>query len=193
MHARAAGGSGAPEPEGRFDEIPILTEPMGRSRDVEFADYFTGVNRRDLERTAWLLAAGDVHRAEELVQTALVRTYTAWARASATNPLAYARRVMTNARIDSWRRTKRELTTSPDRIPSIGSVDPSSSVDDRDQIVRALALLRPRLRKILVLRYILGLTEREVADELGMTIGTVKSQSSRGLARLRTIIESQTL
>jgi len=168
-------------------EAVVTTGKSTAPRDVEFAEFFTAEARAELARTAWLLT-GDVHRAEELVQMALLRTYVAWPAASQRNPLAYARRVMSNARIDSWRRLRREVLTPPALLPHRSTAGAGAEVDDRDEVVRALATLPVRLRRVVVLRYMLGLTEREVSEELGIAPGTVKSQSSKGLRRLRNVL-----
>jgi RNA polymerase sigma factor (sigma-70 family) len=63
--------------------------------------------------------------------------------------------------------------------------DQTDTVAERDFLIRALAGLPPRQRTVLVLRYYNDLSEAEVADVLGCSVGTVKSQASRGLARLR--------
>ena len=151
--------------------------------DAEFTA-FMQAHAADLLRTAWLLV-GDAHRAEELVQHALVRTYAAWPRARRDDPLAYARRTLMNLRIDTWRRRRREVLSAPERLPETRAAGGQGPSDDRDQLVRALALLSPRQRRIVVLRHFVGLPEAEVAAELGISVGTVKSTASRGLATLR--------
>lgn len=150
-------------------------------RDREFTA-FMAAHVGDLLRTAWFLV-GDHHRAEELTQQALVRTYSAWPRAREGDPLAYTRRVLVNLRVDTWRRRRREVLT--DRLPDPGVPDAATRVADRDQLVRALALLTTRQRRIVVLRHLVGLPEAEVAAALGVSVGTVKSTASRGLATMR--------
>jgi len=152
-------------------------------RDADFTAFATRA-QTELGRTAWLLT-GDVHAAAELVQTALVRTYTAWPRARAGDPMAYARRVMANARIDTWRRRRREVLVAPEAVPHTAGADAGAAVEHRDELVRALAQLSPQQRRVVVLRYLVGLSERETADDLGVSAGTVKTQASRGLHRLR--------
>ncbi|WP_241005724.1 SigE family RNA polymerase sigma factor [Cellulosimicrobium sp. SL-1] len=168
-----------------------------RTRDEEFTA-FVREARDPLHRMAYLLC-GDRHRAEELTQHALERTYRAWPRAAQHDPLAYARRVLANLRIDTWRRTRREVLAGPDELSSAeraarpvgrdgGAV--TAAVDDRDAVVRALLALPVRQRRVVVLRHLLDLSENEVAAELGMPVGTVKSTASRGLARLRTLLDA---
>ena len=156
--------------------------------DAEFTA-FMAAHGADLLRTAWLLV-GDAHRAEELVQHALVRTYASWSRARRDDPLAYTRRTLVNLRIDTWRRRRREVLSAPEHLPENATGGTLGPSDDRDQLVRALALLSPRQRRIVVLRHFVGLPEAEVAAELGVSVGTVKSTSSRGLATLRTALTS---
>lgn len=171
---------------GAADE-EVVDVVVGRAdRDSEFAA-FMRAHQADLLHTAWLLC-GDAHRAEELTQAALVRAYAAWPRVR-TNPLAYTRRTLANLRVDTWRRRRREVLTAPDELPDAPggrpSPDASAGLGERDQLVRALALLSARQRRIVVLRYFAGLSESEVARDLGVSLGTVKSTSSRGLATLR--------
>jgi len=161
--------------------VPVSEAPS--SRDVEFVAFVEAASVQ-LGKAAWLLT-GDTHLAAELVQDALVRTYVAWPRARQGDPLAYARRVLANARIDMWRRRRRELLREPVAMPDAARVSESTVVDQRDELVRALARLTTRQRRVVVLRYLVGLTEREVADDLGVSVGTVKSQASRGLQLLR--------
>ncbi|MEU2201507.1 SigE family RNA polymerase sigma factor [Isoptericola sp. NPDC019482] len=143
-----------------------------------------------LARTAWLLC-GDTHLADELVQQALTRTYLKWSTARQGDPLAYARRVLANLRIDLWRKRRREVLTAPAELPDgAGSRSDADHHADRDRLVRALATLSTRQRRIVVLRHLVGLTEREVADDLGVSVGTVKSTASRGLAQLRSVLEA---
>lgn len=156
-----------------------------RARDVEFAE-FMAANEQTLLRAAWLLC-GDAHRAEDLTQQALVRTYVAWPRARRIDPLAYARRVLVNLRTDTWRRTRREHLVAPDAVPD-RPTHQGDRVEDRDRLVSALAVLSARQRRVVVLRYLLDLSEAEVATDLGISVGTVKSTASRALARLRDVM-----
>lgn len=161
----------------------VLVEGVGQ--DTEFTAFMSDAAPA-LARTAWLLC-GDAHQADELVQQALVRTYLHWGSARERDPLAYARRTLANLRIDTWRRRRREVLTDPADVPE--HADPADGAAerhaDRDQLVRALALLSARQRRVIVLRHFEGLTEREVAADLGISVGTVKSTASRGMDRLR--------
>ena len=153
--------------------------------DEEFAAFVRAATPV-LGRTAWLLC-GDAHRAEELVQQALVRTYLAWPRARNQDPLAYARRTLANQRIDTWRLRRREVLTSPDQMPDRAASEHDTHAD-RDQLARALGALTPRQRRVVVLRHMVGLSEAEVAQDLGISVGTVKSTSSRAIQRLRGVL-----
>ena len=176
----------APTDDVGEESARVLSTGGPPDTDAEFTA-FMRAHSADLLRTAWLLV-GDAHRAEELVQHALVRTYASWSRARRDDPLAYTRRTLVNLRIDTWRRRRREVLSAPEQVPETGASGTLSPSDDRDQLVRALALLSPRQRRIVVLRHFVGLPEAEVAAELGVSVGTVKSTASRGLATLRTAL-----
>lgn len=161
------------------------------SRDGEFAE-FVRTHRGGLVATARLLAAGDAHLAEDLVQTALVRVYLSWGRARSGNPVGYARRTLVNCTTDHHRRgfTRRERTAAalPERVA------PDQQADDLDHdLVRALGALPPRMRAAVVLRHVHDLSVEETADALGCTAGTVKSQTARGLEKLRAALAVPTL
>jgi len=116
-------------------------------------------NLTTLARTAWLLT-GDQHRADDLVQHALVRTYTAWSRASSGDPLAYTRKIMANRRIDLWRTRRREVLVAPEEVPEHSADDCAALLAERDLLVAALATLKPRPRHVVVLRYVEAMNER---------------------------------
>ena len=152
-----------------------------------------------LLRTAWMLT-GDAAAAEDLLQTALARTWPHWSRVSQGQPSAYVRAVMvrTNAswRARFWTREKAtDLTTVGDGIPidQYADTDPSGPVTDRVVLVEALAELPVRQRQAVVLRYFDDLSVREVAEIMACSEGTVKSQTAKGLARLRQVIGQDTL
>jgi len=157
---------------------------MARTRDLERDEAFAAFMQSaqpGLMRAAFFLT-GSQDAAHELTQDALVSTYLAWPKIRADGAYAYARRILVNQRVDRWRRTSREVLTDP-------SIDPRARADDttdhRDQLVRLLLALPEQQRKVVVLRYYADLPEREVADALGISLGTVKSTASRGLAALR--------
>jgi RNA polymerase sigma-70 factor (sigma-E family) len=132
--------------------------------------------------TAYALT-GDRGLAEDLLQVALLRTYRHWRRLRhSEHPDAYVRRVMANQRISWWRR--RRVAEADGPVPDRPGPE-GSSPEDRDELWRALRQLPPRTRAVVVLRYWEDLSEAEVARVLGCSVGSVKSQASRGLARLR--------
>ncbi len=138
-----------------------------------------------LWRTAYLLT-GDTARGEDLVQQALVRTYLAWSRVRVEDATAYARRVLVNAHTDTWRRTRREdLVDEPPEPTGPPDERALEALVDRRTVLPALAVLTERERAVVVLRYLAELSEREIADELGIAPGTVKSTAHRALRRMR--------
>jgi RNA polymerase sigma-70 factor (sigma-E family) len=161
-----------------------------RDRDREFAE-FVRAHRGDLVATARLLAAGDGHLAEDLVQTALVRVYLAWSRARAGNPIAYARRTLVNCTTDHHRRafTRREQTGA---VPDTAA--PTTTSDELDaELLAALGTLPPRMRAAVILRHVHDLSVDDTAHALGCSVGTVKSQTARGLDKLRDALAVTTL
>ncbi|MDN5571715.1 MAG: SigE family RNA polymerase sigma factor [Propionibacteriaceae bacterium] len=152
------------------------------TRDAEFTDFMRSASA-SLGRTAWLLC-GDAHAAADLVQAALVKTYVAWPRVRPAEALAYARRALVNESIDRWRRRRPEVPVGADFDRPLPD-EPTSRIDDRDRIARLLATLPSRQRTVVVLRYYDDLSERAVAEHLGISVGAVKSAASRALASLR--------
>jgi RNA polymerase sigma-70 factor (sigma-E family) len=142
-----------------------------------------------LAHTAWLLT-GDEHLAEELVQEALTRTFLAWRKVGHRDPYAYARRALVGRRAGDRLKRTREAPHAPPTLPDAATEGGESAVIDRDRLVRALATLTPRQRRIVVLRHLVGLSEQEVAHDLGVSLGTIKSTASRGLTQLRRVLES---
>lgn len=138
-----------------------------------------------LQATAWLLT-GDQGRAEDLVQEALARAWQAWPRIRAADLAEpYVRKVMVNLNVSWWRRRWR--AESPQAVlPEALGPDSCGQVDVRDAVARALAVLPARQRAVLVLRYFEDWTEAQTAAALGCSVGTVKSQAHRAIARLRT-------
>lgn len=155
-----------------------------RTRDDQEFDKFAVAAWPRLRRSAYLLT-GDHHLAEDLAQTALTRTYASWRRVRREDALAYARRVLVNVNIDRLRRRRLHEVGGTELEDRAGPTDSSSEVDERDEIVRLLAVLTDKERRVVVLRHYFDLSEADVARELGIAPGTVKSTLSRGLARLR--------
>jgi RNA polymerase sigma-70 factor (sigma-E family) len=154
---------------------------MGEEDDAGFRS-FVLTHRQALLRTAYLLT-GDRGHAEDLVQTALLKTCRHWRRvAGRGDPAAYVRRVLVTT-ATSWRR--RLLTTEQvmDAVPEQAHHD--RHAERSDEVIEALRALPPRMRAVVVLRYYEDRTEAQTAELLGCSVGTVKTQSSRALARLR--------
>ncbi|GAA1477156.1 SigE family RNA polymerase sigma factor [Nocardioides aestuarii] len=147
------------------------------SRDAEFTDFVTA-RRSHLLRIA-LALTGDRHRAEDLLQTALVKLYVAWSRAR--NPEAYVRTTMVRANVDESRRPWRR-ETSTDALPEAATSDPEPGDGG---LFAALQALPPMQRKVIVLRHWLDLSVARTAEELGISEGAVKTHSHRAVAALR--------
>ena len=155
--------------------------------DRESFDEFVATRSTRLLRTAYLLTH-DRALAEDLVQTSLAKAWFAWARIDG-QPDAYVRRVMVNTYSSWWRRrwNGEEATAElPER--GVGSGHRPADdvrVDDRTDLWRALARLPRRQRAVVVLRFYEDLSEAETAEIMQCSVGTVKSQASRALAKLR--------
>jgi len=151
--------------------------------DTEFTEFMQG-RWAQLVRLGYGLT-GDRQLGEDLAQTALARAYASWPRVRrAGDPDAYVRKIMVNANHGRFRkhRVPERLT---DRPPDTVLADPVS--DDRSTLIAALMTLPYGQRAVVVLRYWMDMTEAETAATLGCSIGNVKSQASRALAKLRMI------
>ncbi len=146
-------------------------------------DDFVATRSPRMLRTAFLLTR-DWALAEDLLQTALARAWEAWRRIEG-DPEPYVRRVIVNAYASWWRRRWRGELSTADLPEEAVPTDPQTRLDDRDRLWRALDQLPRRQRAVLVLRYFEDLSEAEVAEAMGCSVGTVKSQASRALAKLR--------
>lgn len=156
---------------------------MRGGRDSEFAQ-FVREQRPGLVRWATSLTVGDPHTAEDLVQTTLTRVYLHWGKARRGNSVAYARRALLNTFLDYRRRvhTRREIPGG-DTLPDLPTPAPTDL--DVSLLRAALAALPPRTRATVILRHVEGLTVEETAHALRCTPGCVKSQTARGLNKLR--------
>lgn len=155
-------------------------------RDTEFRDFVTA-QMEPLRGLAYL-TCGDWQAAEDAVLTVLAKLYVKWRRVD--NHASYARTAVVRAAIDEtrrpwWRRENSQSHAMPDR-PS--PHDSTSAVDERLRIRDALQQLPARLRAVLTLRYLEGLSVQETAEALGCPEGTVKSYTSRGLDALRQVL-----
>jgi RNA polymerase sigma-70 factor (sigma-E family) len=166
----------------RMLEDRVVEDRTDRGRDAEFSEYMHA-RQPALLRTAYLLT-GDRHTAEDLVQTALAKLYLSWDKVQRQEAVdGYVRRILVNEHNSLWRRgwKRRETTTAelPDRPADAGAAG-------HDPDLWALVQTLPRKqRAAVVLRYYEELSEAETADVLGVSVGTVKSQTSRALAAMR--------
>jgi RNA polymerase sigma-70 factor (sigma-E family) len=156
--------------------------------EPSFEEFVAGSSAR-LFTLARLLTGGNRAEAEDLLQGALERAYRRWGRISRReDPERYVRQMLVNASVDRWRRLRRH----PETALAVAGADPgaadaTAAIADRDLLLRGLAALAPRQRAVLVLRYFEDLSEVQTAATLRCSVGTVKSQAARGLARLREI------
>ena len=165
-----------------------ITEAVGvRSGsvvDARLGDYVRG-QWPALVRYATALC-GDPTEAEELVQSALVRVALRWPFVrDKDNPDGYVRRAIVNGYLTTWRRLRSRETSVAEPPELVVEGDVAAGVDDLMTVRRALAGLPPRQRAVLVLRYLEDRSEQETAELLGCSVGTVKSQASKALAKLR--------
>ena len=157
---------------------------MKAEDEAEFRDYVAG-------RWTWLVQAavlltGDAGHAEDLAQTALARVFSSWSRVRAADDMdAYTMRILINQNKNRFRKRRvvEDLTAVP---PEQRDPDLTSRVDQRAGLLAALASLPKRQREVVVLRYWEDYSEAQTAGILGCSVGTVKSQASKGLAKLRT-------
>ena len=160
---------------------------MGREFDDGFADFVTQWSPA-LLRVAFLLTS-DRGEAEDLLQTALLKTSRHWGRlADREAAYPYVRRVLVTTHT-SWRRRRRVHEVLLDQLPDRAQSVPDTSLQ-AGRALRALEELPPRMRAVVVLRWYEGLTEEETAEALGCSVGTVKSQGSRGRERLRELLDA---
>jgi RNA polymerase sigma-70 factor (sigma-E family) len=151
-----------------------------------FAEY-AEAHAATLFRTAYLMV-GDHHLAQDLLQEALVKTLMAWPRLRDHDDLeAYTRRIIVTTSI-SWRRRRSFHERPVEVLPERTGPDPTDSVVTHDAVIAALRTVPPRQRAAIVLRYYQDLTEAQTAEAMGCSVGTVKSQVSEGLRRLREIL-----
>lgn len=161
--------------------VPVTTAGPADS----FREY---VNARagTLARAAFLLT-GDSYLAEDLVQQTLAKVASRWEQIVADgNPDAYVRRVLYHQHVSWWRRWRHEPLPVA-AVPEVAGTDPHGPATTAIAVRQALAKLAPKQRAVLVLRYFEDLTEAQTAQVLGVSTGTVKSQTRDALARLRAV------
>jgi RNA polymerase sigma-70 factor (sigma-E family) len=168
-------GPNSGQPSGARRGPPDMTDG-----ETEFDDFVRG-HLAALTGFARLLTGHDA-RGQDLVQEALARAYLRWRRSGAPDdPVAYVRRTMVNLHSNWWRRlfAHESVGALPEQVAS------AADHDTRLAVWSALQSLPPRQRAVVVLRYYEGLTEVEVAAHLAISVGTVKSQTSKALTKLR--------
>lgn len=179
-----------PMDPGHTEDLVVVAHPPYTAT----FEAFVAERGASLLRTAYLLC-GDRHHAEDLVQSVLAKAaprFDALARTG--DPTAYVRTMVVRSVI-GWRRRRwhGETPTAvlPDRVAdgSSTTIDPAGPVVQRDRLRSALAALPPRQRAVVVLRFYEDLSERDAAGVLGCSVGTVKSQTAKGLAALRRVLD----
>lgn len=157
---------------------------MDAAGEREFTE-FVAARSLALLRVATALT-GDRHRAEDLVQGALAKLAGRWHKVD--DPEGYVRRIIYHDFVSWWRRRPARTEVLAASPPELAVADGAADTDRRIDLRSALALLGPRQRAVLVLRYLEDLPEGQVAEILGCSVGTVRSQGFRALARLRDLV-----
>jgi RNA polymerase sigma-70 factor (sigma-E family) len=159
--------------------------------EAESADDFREFVRGRFEplRALAYVTCGDWQAAEDAVAGALAKLYLRWGRVAA--PDAYARTMVVRAAIHEKRRPWRRERSAGDALPDVAGPDHAGDVDERLRLRAALSHVPKRQRAVLVLRFLEGLSVEETAEVLGCRPGTVKSQSSRGLDTLRSVLAAE--
>lgn len=167
---------------------PNLSRPAVRQHGVitddGYAEFgaFVAARQHRMLRAAYLVC-GDRHLAEDLLQGALVKLALRWKHVRDGEPEAYLRTILYRDSVSWWRRHRREQPTSA--LPDTGRADHADAATLRLVFAEALGRLTRRQRAVLVLRFFEDLTEARTAEVLGVSVGTVKSQTSAALRRLR--------
>ena len=157
---------------------------MTPDAESEFRD-FVAARSPALLRTAYLLVGGDWMLAEDLLQSALTKTYLSWTRIRDRGAAdGYVRTVMSRTASTWWRR-RWHGERPTDVLPEGAGADPTGEADERDRLWRHVRRLPARQRAVVVLRFYEDLSEADTALALGVSAGTVKSHTSRALAALR--------
>ena len=181
------------QPYGRLSGVEGVTTDV---RDREVRDFESWLVAREpaLRRLAVLLAP-DPHTAADLVQATLAKMYLAWPRLAdrdgGNGADAYARTILLNEHRSWWRRAFRRREVVSEAVPDVAAPTHPSYDGGDDEVWSWVVSLPPRQRAVIVLRYYEQLTEAEIADTLGISVGTVKSQASRALAALRTRVPQE--
>jgi RNA polymerase sigma-70 factor (sigma-E family) len=159
-----------------------------KAEDEDRFREFVAAQLGPLRKLAYV-TCGDWHTAEDAVATALAKLYPRWRRLD--RPDLYAKTMVYRAAVDETRRPWRRERSAGDALPDVAQRDPAALTDERLRVQAALREVSPRQRAALVLRYYLGLSLEETAGVLGCNIGTAKSQTSRGLSKLRDLLAAE--
>ena len=165
---------------------------MREAQEHDFNEFVLARQQRML-RTAYLLC-GDWHLAQDLTQNALAKVYVEWARIQRVDSVdAYVHRMLFRTYIDTYRRRRKQEILSA-AVPDVADVDSEAGRGDvRLVLLAALAKVTPRYRAVLVLRFWEDRSITEAAAALGISEGSVKSHSHRGLHQLRSVLGDQVL
>ncbi len=171
--------------------VDVGTATSARAlRDAEFEEYMAA-RQPSLLRTAYLLT-GDRHSAEDLVQTSLAKLYLAWDKVQRREMVdGYLRRIMVNEHNSLWRRAWKRKEVATDTVPDRTGVEDSPDDGTSTALWEFVQTLPRKQRAVVVLRFYEDMSESEVAEVMGISVGTVKSQSSRALAALRQRVHTQ--
>jgi RNA polymerase sigma-70 factor (sigma-E family) len=162
----------------------------GESSFEEFEE-FVAARSVELLRVAYAVC-GSAQDAEDVLQAAPEKTYRRWSRIRHRDPEPYVRKIVVNTAISGHRRRKSRPEVHLASVPETAVHSGDEATDLRDVLFAELRRLPPRQRAVLVLRFWMDLSEAETAETLGCSVGSVKSQASRGLARLRESVPSFT-
>lgn len=162
-----------------------------REVDSDFAEYVRARQHR-LLRAAFLVC-GDEHLAQDLLQGAFVKLALNWSKVKDDHPDAFVRRILYRDAVSAWRKRRREVVDGEGPLSVVVAPGDFAEQDNRIDLMRALAQLPPRQRAVIVLRYFEDRSERDTADALGISVGTVKSQAHDALNRLRELVPDLTL
>ena len=172
-----------------MDDVARFLVEDGRVAPMAPSDAaFVEILRPELPRIQRMarLLTGDADAAEEIVADAIARSLPRWRSGDIVDSPAYVRRVVVNLASRRWRRRALALRRDHHALDWIGHpIDAEAAAVERDRTLRAVMRLPARRRAVVVLRFYDDLPEAEIADILGVSVGTVKSQLSRALEQLR--------
>ncbi|MEU4160781.1 SigE family RNA polymerase sigma factor [Actinoplanes sp. NPDC026670] len=159
-----------------------------RHNDETFIDFVAQRSGRLVAHAE--LLCGNHEQARDIVQSVLVRAYQRWRHIEHDDPYGYVHRAVTNAVTDWWRTAHQRHEQPVGELPDQPAT-PENTVEDRRALLAALDRLTSRERTIVVLRYLDDCSERDTAEALGVSLGTVKSTCSRALRKLRVVLTDE--